>query len=791
VTIDVATAVAKSITFTAPDAPNASTGETSVTIEVAGKLTLPDAAPITLKHDAKISGEGIIEGTTVSSATIDVEEDKALTVEVTINGGTSYATLVKTGKGTLTLSGGTSGAITAISHTAAGRLVVKDEAPAVTITLGDIATADNILDLGGELVLDRAALPRIASTSGSAKSVINVLEGADVTLKDGAFNFSAFKGTVNVAGTLNFKYDANELDGATVKVAKTGALNIDSPNVTLAKLNAEGPVNLNIGIAEAFTLTDDSEISGNINGKGNGVLTLNPGATSVIKLRGNNSYAKTEIGGATGGTVEILNEKSLGDKPVEFKTGDGQILKVADDAASFSLRSDITATEDAKIEVPAGITLTLRGALDTDSGKITKTGDGVLDLNGHVASGTNGFDVDAGTLILSYSDAARDNEITVKAGATLKPGCSGITHKGDLTFAAQSVLSTLTEANASGPLLSVDGAFSATGLIRVITNYQGGTWAKDTKLHVVKYLTASANANVTPASARAYDAARNTLDTTVTIERSGAYSILSIAPKKDCVFPVIEKPDAKEVKSADKTFDLVVTVTSETGVDQTATKARFVKSGLGDLVAKVGNGIVTISGAIPADDGTYYIELIATAEGGYASKAEDIKLVVKAAPGEDEDVDVTSYAWSWTGLKKSISAADATKFSGKLSLVEKHTVTEPLSRTLPLTSVQLTLTAGTTVLYAGEPFTATDGTVDFEFAPLDGATTFAVGDYKIVVASSDPAAPVDVTEKEYSFVVSTDDEKEPGNGGGGCDAGFGLFGLLAATGAVALLRRKG
>ncbi|MDR1020861.1 MAG: SYNERG-CTERM sorting domain-containing protein [Synergistaceae bacterium] len=29
------------------------------------------------------------------------------------------------------------------------------------------------------------------------------------------------------------------------------------------------------------------------------------------------------------------------------------------------------------------------------------------------------------------------------------------------------------------------------------------------------------------------------------------------------------------------------------------------------------------------------------------------------------------------------------------------------------------------------------------------------------------------------------------SGGGGCDAGFGLFGLLAATGAVTLLRKKG
>jgi Synergist-CTERM protein sorting domain-containing protein len=29
------------------------------------------------------------------------------------------------------------------------------------------------------------------------------------------------------------------------------------------------------------------------------------------------------------------------------------------------------------------------------------------------------------------------------------------------------------------------------------------------------------------------------------------------------------------------------------------------------------------------------------------------------------------------------------------------------------------------------------------------------------------------------------------SGGGGCDAGFGIFGLLAATGAVTLLRRKG
>jgi hypothetical protein len=65
-------------------------------------------------------------------------------------------------------------------------------------------------------------------------------------------------------------------------------------------------------------------------------------------------------------------------------------------------------------------------------------------------------------------------------------------------------------------------------------------------------------------------------------------------------------------------------------------------------------------------------------------------------------------------------------------------------------------------------------------------------------STTSTASPVEGDTSLDAFRLSSvktpaaeDSDTGRGSSGRGCDAGFGLFGLLAATGAVALLRRKG
>jgi Synergist-CTERM protein sorting domain-containing protein len=79
----------------------------------------------------------------------------------------------------------------------------------------------------------------------------------------------------------------------------------------------------------------------------------------------------------------------------------------------------------------------------------------------------------------------------------------------------------------------------------------------------------------------------------------------------------------------------------------------------------------------------------------------------------------------------------------------------------------------------------TDGVADYEFEPADaGLTAFEAGVTYVVRASAD------------GYVAGTRSVTIPGgspisgSSSSGCDAGFGIFALLAATGAVTLLRKK-
>jgi Synergist-CTERM protein sorting domain-containing protein len=98
-------------------------------------------------------------------------------------------------------------------------------------------------------------------------------------------------------------------------------------------------------------------------------------------------------------------------------------------------------------------------------------------------------------------------------------------------------------------------------------------------------------------------------------------------------------------------------------------------------------------------------------------------------------------------------------------------------------------------VYEGSDFVKS---ADVTLAAATGAATFTLAaDYKYATAYTlrvvTGNADYDGVPTASSAVTSPAAPVTPGKAGsgGGCDAGFGLFGLLAATGAVALLRRKG
>jgi hypothetical protein len=806
VTIDSA-AVAESITFAEPPRPGELGQPSTVTLTGTATLTVGNTTGsaadtwITANHDATITGGAankivIKEDTTTVTTNISVAEDNVLNVGVLIEsdaGATSLTTLAKTDEGELALSGGTGGGLINISHVAAGTLTVtKAIKPNGTITLA-ASEPKNVLNLGGEQTLATGSANTTITPDGNNESVINILGGAEITLGNGALAASVGTGKINVEGKLilgNASLAAN-IGSATINVTKNGTLEVEVDSLSVATLNAEGKVLLNTTTSDKFTVTEGSKITGSITGVG--ILVLKPDVDEVIELRGSSSYGATEIDGTAAGIVEILNARSLSG-PVTFTGGDDAILRVAADASDFTLSNNILTNPNAgTINVPAGKKLTLSGSLSTATSKpLYKAGGGELVLAGIAGSSVaGGVEVNAGTLTLAKDNAIGATPITLAGNMTaLKAGFAGVTHGGDLTVdGAQARLTApLTEANRSEPLLVVDGAFTGAGSLIVETAYPG-TWAKEIALQVVEYRTAGS----TVPTISVWDADNNPLPVEIKapVGATATTATLTAIPTKDCVFPVIVTA-SDTVKSADKTFDLVVTVTSETGVDQTATKARFVKSGLGDLVARVGNGIVTISGAIPADDGTYYIELIATAEGGYASKAEDIKLVVRSdgsvnpdGPEEEEGPNVKETT------KLTLNVVDQT-LKGKITYTFNGVATAANAK---LKLIEVDGDKETVIDESNEPISASGFEIDLGNEDLQEKVAgfefeYLPTSYKLEVEIQD------VTDAKNPWTITFNGgakpgEKEPGNGGGGCDAGFGLFGLLAATGAVALLRRKG
>jgi hypothetical protein len=889
-----------------------------VTIRTAagGKdLVLGVGGGITATSNLIITGAGKVTNA-AGGAVYDIDEDVTLEILAVVDGGA----VDRRGQGTLIYSATEVPAalvpVDVALNNDGGTFTISKRGLAAQVSLGNSAVF-NILEEAtlNDDVSTGATDTSITTTAAAATpAVVNIPEGVKVTAAgtvggtggitgNGSIRFNVADagelvlGTSTGTGIANAVVSVNVADGGTLTVNETTALRA---------LNVEptGHVDLNVPAAGTFTLNASSTVSGDISG--NGTLVLTGAANTTFKLLGGNNYSGTALTGGAGTpivgaridgtnpiTVEISDAGSFGIDPIQFVGGANAILKVPASVGALTLRNDIYTTVAGTIEVPANTALTLTGGWTATAigNGLTKTGDGDLVLNGYqvaVPAGgifNGGIAVNRGTLVLADNGVAGTNPITVLTGASLRPGFSGITHSGALTFGANSTLLGLSEANKDEPLIIAEGGFGIGAPLIVVTEY-AGTWTKADTLKVVEYVSAGAPVALPANAVRARDADGNWLETNYTVDQvSQRYTALSITPRKDYIYPEIS-PATATVKSTDLTFSLPVPVTSTSGIANAT--AEFVTAGAETLIltATPGDGVVTVGGPIPEEDGTYNIELTVTATSNSSvagqtsqSVAGSITLVVKTdgssgggketpvggAPNADGGISLTATITTSSGAPVTSVAFDtgATAVINDLNAIGVDNV-EIVGATVVITGAALTdigeysipiLVNGTekqTVKVTIDPRENTTDAIDttaqnwkgtyddedssFElYIPTDVTTDQArnaenvdasyVGlsvssiafdtttvsargadgvNIKVTgnIADETTAAITAVTYRigidRYTQsmnvrLIDTDwtETNGPGNGGGGCDAGFGAFSLLAVLGGAALLRRKG
>ncbi|EKF61571.1 hypothetical protein QWE_00165 [Agrobacterium albertimagni AOL15] len=368
--------------------------------------------------------------------------EKAGTGTLTFDGENYYTGTTTVSAGTLVISGGV--AIYDFGHVIvnAGATFQVDSPE----RMGTLSGSGNVLLNGGALSI---------STDVNSPAFSGNLSGSGTLQKRGTGTFT-FSGTGTNGGGISVIDGHLVLSGGNT-VADTAELSLDGGTAelqsseTVGGLSGAGGLNIN-GNTLTVAGSGNSTYSGTISGTG--ALVKSGSGTQI--LSGSNTYSGMTT--VAGGTLSIASDGNLGSGAL---TLNGGTL-----AVTGSTTIDNSVTLGAGTIETGSNPVTFSGTVG-GSGSLTKTGEGTLTLSG-TSSYTGTTNIDAGTLLVSTSDAlAKESTYVVASGATFQTS-DGVTNEvGGLSGAGDVVLGdgTLTVSVEDGVTNLFSGTISGAGTL--------------------------------------------------------------------------------------------------------------------------------------------------------------------------------------------------------------------------------------------------------------------------------------------------------------------------------------
>lgn len=406
---------------------------------------------------------------------------------VTMSGVVSNGGLIKSGEGTLTLSGAnTYSSGTTVS---AGTLAINSASSlglssgAVTFSgnsslrflSGFSVTRNYSIDSGVTASIDTNANDITQNGIISGAGLLNKTGTGTLTI-NGANTFSG--GTTISGGTLALSGGSALIDAGAVTLANiTGAILLLNASETIGSLTGGGASGGLVSL-QANTLTVgnalDTTYAGLISGSGAMIKT----GSGSLTLSGNNSHTGSTT--INSGTLSISTDRALGAVPGSASVGKlvlgGGTLATT---ASFTLSSNRGITTGGAIDVANGTTLSY-GGIAAGTGNLSKTGSGTLVLSG-VNTYTGATLVTIGTLAVNGSLAAGSaasiavdatltgtgtvsGNVTAEDGAILRAGNGvngSLNLSGSLTFVGDGLIQIGTLSNyTSTPAINLAGVLT-------------------------------------------------------------------------------------------------------------------------------------------------------------------------------------------------------------------------------------------------------------------------------------------------------------------------------------------